>query len=51
MHPARLGSADLGDLHAGIDNAVFSIEPLLEWANRDRLEIDLDEDGSAGASR
>jgi DNA ligase D len=27
--------ADLGDLHDGIDDAVFSIEPLLEWAARD----------------
>jgi len=27
--------ADLGDLHAGIDDAVFNIEPLLEWAERD----------------
>jgi DNA ligase D len=27
--------AELGDLHAGIDDAVFSIEPLLEWAERD----------------
>jgi DNA ligase D len=25
----------LGDLHAGIDDAVFSLEPLLEWADRD----------------
>jgi len=24
--------ARLGDLHAGIDDAVFSLEPLLEWA-------------------
>ena len=31
--PARF--AELGDLHAGIDDAVFSIEPLLEWAERD----------------
>ncbi|GLZ29020.1 ATP-dependent DNA ligase [Lentzea sp. NBRC 105346] len=31
--PARF--AELGDLHAGIDDAVFSIEPLLEWADRD----------------
>ena len=31
--PARF--ARLGDLHAGIDDAVFSIEPLLEWAARD----------------
>ncbi len=27
--------ARLGDLHAGIDDAVFSIKPLLEWADRD----------------
>ncbi len=27
--------AELGDLHANIDQAVFSIEPLLEWAERD----------------
>ncbi|MEP6560516.1 MAG: non-homologous end-joining DNA ligase [Nakamurella sp.] len=27
--------AELGDLHAGIDDAVFSIQPLLEWAERD----------------
>jgi DNA primase len=25
----------LGDLHAGIDSAVFQIDPLLEWAARD----------------
>ncbi|CAL9475073.1 Multifunctional non-homologous end joining protein LigD [Actinosynnema sp. ALI-1.44] len=31
--PARF--AELGDLHAGIDDAVFSLEPLLEWADRD----------------
>ncbi|GAB3594805.1 non-homologous end-joining DNA ligase [Angustibacter peucedani] len=30
--------AELGDLHAGIDDAVFSIEPLLEWADRDERE-------------
>jgi len=27
--------AELGDLHEGIDDAVFSLEPLLEWAERD----------------
>jgi DNA ligase D len=26
---------ELGDLHAGIDDAVFSLDPLLEWAERD----------------
>ncbi|HET9125239.1 MAG TPA: DNA primase small subunit domain-containing protein [Solirubrobacteraceae bacterium] len=29
----------LGDLHAGIDDAVFSIDPLLEWADRDGFEL------------
>jgi DNA ligase D len=27
--------AEVGDLHAGIDDAVFAFEPLLEWAARD----------------
>jgi DNA ligase D len=31
--------SDLGDLHAGIDDVAFSLEPLLEWAERDRLEV------------
>ncbi len=31
--PARF--AELGDLHAGIDDAVFALDPLLEWAARD----------------
>jgi DNA ligase D len=30
--------AELGDLHAGIDEVAFSIEPLLEWAERDERE-------------
>ncbi|WP_299443380.1 non-homologous end-joining DNA ligase [uncultured Phycicoccus sp.] len=30
--------ARLGDLHAGIDDAVFDIAPLLEWAERDEAE-------------
>jgi DNA ligase D len=30
--------ADLGDLHAGIDDAVFDLSPLLEWADRDERE-------------
>src|SRR5689334_11769795 len=34
--PARY--AALGDLHAGIDDAVFDIRPLLEWAERDEAE-------------
>ncbi len=27
--------AELGDLHAGIDDDAFAIDPLLEWADRD----------------
>jgi DNA ligase D-like protein (predicted polymerase) len=34
--PARY--AELGDLHAGIDDAVWDIAPLLEWADRDEAE-------------
>jgi DNA ligase D-like protein (predicted polymerase) len=30
--------ARLGDLHAGIDDAVFALDPLLEWADRDERE-------------
>jgi DNA ligase D len=30
--------AKVGDLHEGIDEAVFSLEPLLEWAERDERE-------------
>ncbi|WP_207455363.1 non-homologous end-joining DNA ligase [Desertivibrio insolitus] len=30
--------ARLGDLHAGIDDVVFDITPLLEWADRDERE-------------
>jgi DNA ligase D len=35
--------AERGDLHAGIDEAVYSIEPLLEWADRDDVELPTDE--------
>ncbi|MDT7725715.1 MAG: hypothetical protein QOI21_2291 [Actinomycetota bacterium] len=34
--PARF--AKLGDLHEGIDDAVYSLDTLLEWADRDGLE-------------
>lgn len=30
--------AEIGDLHADIDGAVFDIAPLLEWADRDERE-------------
>ena len=34
--PARF--AELGDLHAAIDDVAHSIEPLLEWADRDERD-------------
>lgn len=34
--PARF--AALGDVHAGIDDVYWSIEPLLEWADRDERD-------------
>jgi DNA primase len=34
--PARF--ADLGDVHAGIDDVAVGIEPLLEWADRDERD-------------
>ncbi len=43
--PARF--AELGDLHAGIDDTAFSLQPLLEWADRDERSGVLDPgDGS-----
>jgi DNA ligase D len=30
--------ARLGDVHAGIDDAVWDVEPLLEWADRDETD-------------
>ncbi len=41
--PARF--ARLGDLHAGIDDDAFALEPLLEWAERDDLEVAARPDG------
>ena len=41
--------ARLGDLHAGIDDAVFSLEPLLKWAERDERQGEPDP-GAPGAS-
>ena len=38
--PARF--AELGDLHAGIDDAVFRIDELLEWAARDEHAGEVD---------
>jgi DNA ligase D len=45
--PARF--AELGDLHESIDDVAFSIEPLLEWAERDERAGAEDPGGSAGA--
>jgi DNA ligase D len=38
--------AELGDLHAGIDDTVFTIDGLLEWADRDEREGAPDEGGA-----
>ena len=32
--------AELGDLHAGIDDAVYLLDELLEWADRDAADAD-----------
>ena len=37
--------AERGDLHAGIDDAVFSIDPLLEWADRQGVDVPDDDEG------
>jgi DNA primase len=42
--PARF--AELGDLHEGIDDVAYSLETLLEWAERDGVD---EPDESAGA--
>jgi DNA primase len=34
--PARF--AELGDLHQGIDDRAYSLDTLLEWAERDGLD-------------
>jgi DNA ligase D len=36
--PARF--AELGDLHAGIDDQMYTLDTLLEWADRDGLDPD-----------
>lgn len=37
--------AEVGDLHAGMDRAVFAIDPLLDWADRDERAGALDPGG------
>jgi DNA ligase D len=41
--PARF--AELGDVHAGIDDGPYSLERLLEWAERDERDHGLDDPG------
>jgi DNA ligase D len=41
--------AELGDLHAGIDDAVFAIDQLLEWAARDERAGVIDAGDADGA--
>ncbi|WP_460391945.1 non-homologous end-joining DNA ligase [Actinophytocola sediminis] len=38
--------AKLGDLHEGIDQAVYSLERLLDWADRDDLPVTEEPDGT-----
>jgi DNA ligase D len=42
--------AKLGDLHEGIDDTAFSLEPLLEWADRDSLADPGESDPDRGES-
>ena len=35
--------AELGDLHAGIDDAVYALDELLEWAERDARDEDAED--------
>lgn len=41
--PARY--ADVGDLHASIDDVAYRLDTLLEWAERDDLPIEGDDEG------
>lgn len=45
--PARF--AQRGDLHAGIDDAVFALDEVLEWADRDEHAGDVDPASSDGS--
>ncbi|GEL96473.1 non-homologous end-joining DNA ligase [Cellulomonas terrae] len=38
LHTVPARYAELGDLHAGIDDAVFDLAPLLAWADRDERD-------------
>jgi DNA ligase D len=40
--------ARLGDLHATIDDVAHDLTPLLEWADRDGLDVPADDDTSGG---
>ena len=41
--------AELGDLHAGMDSAVFAIDELLQWAARDERAGVVDAGGADDA--
>jgi DNA ligase D len=47
--PARF--AEQGDLHAGIDDTAFSLEPLLEWADRDERSGAVDPEDTGNGER
>lgn len=42
LHTVPRRFAEIGDLHAGIDRAVFAIDELLEWADRDERAGEVD---------
>jgi len=44
--PARF--AELGDLHRGIDDVAYSLDTLLEWADRDGIDLPPGRAGSDG---
>jgi DNA primase len=50
MHTVPARFATLGDLHAGIDEAAFSIDELLAWADRDERDgaVDVPDDTGEG---
>ncbi|AZG48794.1 Bifunctional non-homologous end joining protein LigD [Gordonia insulae] len=46
--PARF--ADLGDLHAEIDDVAYRLDTLLEWADREDIEVEDEEPASRDTS-
>jgi DNA ligase D-like protein (predicted polymerase) len=47
IHTVPSRFAQLGDLHAGIDRAVFRIDELLDWADRDARAGEIDDESES----